>query len=206
MPKAATPMSSHQASRRHNPLEADYLATGVLKHKAPKKKSKNSDEDDDAPGFVDSKASRRILQIGRELNEENEVAPPRPPKESTAFGFDSRVDQEGDEQDGFGEEDVWGDEEEVIEEIDIEPEDLDTFNKFLPTDDDPLLTHGWGGQAAAESEGTGTNLADLILAKIAAHEAGTDPNEGPEAIEEDYEFPPKVVEVYEKYASKPLGG
>jgi essential nuclear protein 1 len=69
--------------------------------------------------------------------------------------------------------------------------------------DDPLLTHGWDGKPSdrAEDQGAaGTNLADLILAKIAEKEAtqgGRQEQYNP--VEEDYELPPKVVEVYTKY-------
>lgn len=53
-----------------------------------------------------------------------------------------------------------------------------------------------------EEEGQGTNLADLILEKIAAHEAAQAENSviqvgGPS--EDAIELPAKVVEVYSKY-------
>ncbi len=189
--------------RRHNPLEDDYLATGPLRTKAPKRKAKGDGEDgegDNGAHYIDSKSSRQILKIGRELAEENDVAPPRPPIETDAFGFDSRFGAEDDDvEDGF-EDEVWGDEDEVVEEIEVEPEDLETFNKFLPIDEDPLLTNGWPGQAPAtqEEQGPGTNLADLILAKIAAKESGQDHVEDMRAVDDEYELPPKVVEVYTK--------
>ncbi|KAH8681492.1 Bystin-domain-containing protein [Xylariales sp. PMI_506] len=195
MPKATTPTSGRQG-RRHNPLEDDLVATGPLRTKAPKRKSKKDDEEEEH--YIDAKASKKILQIGRELMEENDVAPPRPPTESNAFGFDSRFDNELDDNDAFGDEEAWGDDDEEVEEIEIEPEDLDTFNKFLPTDDDPLLKNGWGGQDLQQTDGGSLNLADLILAKIAAHEAGNDASGEAGPVDEDYELPPKVVEVYTK--------
>lgn len=204
MPKATTPTSMRQG-RRHNPLEEDYLANGLLRNKAPKRKSGDGEGADGQNGehYIDSKASRQILKIGRELAEENDVAPPRPPIESDAFGFDSRFEAEDDDNDAAGglEDEVWGDEDEVVEEIEVEPKDLEMFNKFLPTDEDPLLTNGWPGQASASQEeqgGGGTNLADLILAKIAARESGQDRGEDMRAVDDDYELPPKVVEVYTK--------
>ncbi|KAI2468922.1 Bystin-domain-containing protein [Annulohypoxylon bovei var. microspora] len=196
MPKATTPTSAHHP-RRHNPLEDDLVATGPLRTKAPKRKSKGGD-DEEQENYIDSKASKKILRIGRELAEEVDVAPPRPPKESNAFGFDSRFDEDDEDKEAFEDEEVWGDEDEIVEEIEIEPEDLDTFNKFLPPDDDPLLTHGWGGQAPAEEQGSGTNLADLILARIAQHEAGQDGVQETGPVDDDYELSPKVVEVYTK--------
>lgn len=186
--------------RRHNPLEDDLLATGPLRAKAPKRKSRDAEEEQD--NYVDSKASKKILKIGRELAEEIDVAPPRPPTESNAFGFDSRFDSDGEEDNqAFEDADVWGDEDEIVDEVEIEPEDLDTFNKFLPTDDDPLLTNGWGGQGSTEEQGPGTNLADLILARIAQHEAGQDGGQELGPVEDDYELSPKVVEVYTKYVA-----
>lgn len=59
-------------------------------------------------------------------------------------------------------------------------------------------------QATAKSgteEGEGTNLADLILEKIAAHEAtqtGQPTVQGGGPPEEAIELPAKVVEVYSK--------
>jgi essential nuclear protein 1 len=197
MPKATTPTSMRHG-RRHNPLEDDLVATGPLRAKAPKRKSKAAGEDQEQDHYIDSKASKQILKIGRELAEENDVAPPRPPTESNAFGIDSRFESGEDDTGEFEDEEVWGDEDEVVEEIEIEPDDLDTFNKFLPEDEDPLLTHGWGGEAPQEDQGGATNLADLILARIAAHEAGHDKGQEMAAVDDDYELPPKVVEVYTK--------
>jgi hypothetical protein len=71
------------------------------------------------------------------------------------------------------------------------------FNKFLPTaNEDPLFSGGRN-----EEGGQGTNLADLILEKIAAHEAAQvdlpTVHRG-EATEVTAELPAKVVEVYSK--------
>jgi essential nuclear protein 1 len=198
MPKATTPVAAARQGRRHNPLESDLTATVSQKNKAPKRKSRHQDEGDQ---FVDSKASRKILRIGQELadedEEENQVQKP-----NTAFDFESRLeDEDGDELYEDGE--AWGDEEEV-EEIELAPDDLATYSKFFPTTEDPLLRQGWGGatEAEPEDEGPGTNLADLILEKIAAHEAAQAKNGGaqnaPGPVDEDFEIPEKVVEVYTK--------
>lgn len=51
-------------------------------------------------------------------------------------------------------------------------------------------------------DGEVTNLADIILAKIAAHEAGQSGHpvvQGGGLLEEAVELPAKVVEVYSKY-------
>ncbi|KAH9909098.1 Bystin-domain-containing protein [Xylariomycetidae sp. FL2044] len=204
MPKATTPTSARQG-RRHNPLEDDLLATGILRPTKPKRKSKdNTEEEHDS--YVSDKASRQILKIGRELAEENDVAPPRPPVESNAFGFESRGEPEEEDNEPF-EDETWGDEDEVVEEVEIDPEDLDTFKRFLPEEEDPISQHEFWGDAQEPHEeqgggggsGGGTNLADLILAKIAAHEAGAEGGAqemGP--VDEDYELSPKIVEVYTK--------
>ncbi|KAK8105984.1 Bystin-domain-containing protein [Apiospora kogelbergensis] len=200
MPKATTPNSR---KARHDPLENEYLATGILK--APKErksksgKGKNTERED---GFVDAKASRKILQIGRELIEEDESAAPRPPpQEASAFGFDSRFEDEEGNNTFDDDENVWNDEDEDVEEEEIEVDDLATFNKFMPTENqDPLLQHGWPGQEQESAPEQSTNLADLIMAKIAAHESGgatLEPRDlGPP--DEEFELPPKVVEVYSK--------
>ncbi|KAI1426533.1 Bystin-domain-containing protein [Xylaria sp. FL1777] len=201
MPKATTPTSG-----RRRGLEEEYLVgSGLLKNRPSKSKSKSQQDEEEERdnGFIDARTSRKILDIGRQLAEED--APAHRPESSTttggAFGFDSRY--EGEEQDGpYEEEDLWADDDdEIIENVDVDPNDLQTFQQFLPSglDEDPLLTEGpWATTTqvpSGEERGTSTNLADL-LARIAAHEAGED---RPEAIpDEGFELSPKVVEVYSK--------
>ena len=115
MPKATTPLSS--VPRRHNPLSDDLVATGPLRTKSNKRKARR--DDDGGTGFVDSRASRKILKIGQDLAEEEQkeskIALP-----STAFTFESRFDQAS-ESDGDAqqqEEDAWDDEgDDIIEEV-----------------------------------------------------------------------------------------
>ena len=199
MPKATTPTSAARQARRHNPLEDDLTATGPLKSKSSKRKSRHEDEED---RFVDSKASRKILRIGQELADEqdegNQITKP-----NSAFDFESRFEVE-EEEEAFEDAEEWGDEDEVVEEIELAPDDLETFSKFFPTQEDVLLRQGWGGEADDADEGPGTNLADLILEKIAAHEAAQTGKAGttqgiPGPLDDDFEIPPKVVEVYTKY-------
>ncbi|KAK3487748.1 Bystin-domain-containing protein [Neurospora hispaniola] len=220
MPKTTAATSK----RRHNPLEADLVSTGVLKNNSGKKsKNTRADNDEDEQKYVDAKASRNILAMSRSLIEEEEnlrttqnaVSGSAP----SAFEFDpSRFDRNDDEDDKFENDEAWGEEEEEeVEEIEVDATDLETFNQFItPTmNEDPLLTHGWDGKPeGAEEQGQSVNLADLILAKIAEKEAGG-PQGGyrdePGPIDEDYEIPPKVMEVFEKigmilsrYKSGPL--
>jgi essential nuclear protein 1 len=198
MPKATTPIAARQ-ERRHNPLETDILATGPLKAKSGKRKSKHEDQEEK---FVDFKASRKILRIGQELadedEEDNQIQKP-----NAAFDFSSRFEDE-EEDEPFADGEAWGDEEDVLEVDELTPDDQAMFKKFFPSQEDELLRTGWGGGASALEEGPGTDLAALILEKIAEHEAaqarknGGDQG-GPGPIDDDYEIPPKVVEVYTKY-------
>jgi essential nuclear protein 1 len=202
MPKATSSVAEARQLRRHNPLEDDLLATGPLRSKPSKRKSGKQDDSED--NFVDSRASRNILRIGQELADEEEEAQ-RIPKPNIAFDFNSRLEDE-DQDVGFEDEEEWGDEDEIVEEVELAPEDLETFSKFFPVQEDPLLRQGWGGAEEEPDYEQGTNLADLILAKIAAHEAAqegqniTAQPRGGGNIDENYELPPKVVEVYTKYA------
>ncbi|KAI0535681.1 Bystin-domain-containing protein [Xylaria digitata] len=199
MPKATTPT----AGRRRG-LEEEYLVgSGLLKSRPSKSKSKSKSQQDDEEerenNFVDARASRKILDIGRQLTEEDTPARQTEPTTIAAFGFDSRFEGEGRDEE-YEEEELWADDDnDIIEHVDVDPDDLQTFQQFLPSGfDDPLLTEGpWATttQEPSEERGTSTNLADL-LARIAAHEAGED---RPEAIpDEDFQLSPKVVEVYSK--------
>ncbi len=75
------------------------------------------------------------------------------------------------------------------------------FNRFMPsTTADPLIQSITNEE---REEGQGTNLADLILEKIAAHEAAQTREpviQGGGIPEDAVELPAKVVEVYSKYA------
>lgn len=187
--------------RRHNPLEDDIVATGVLKTKSGKRKSKDADGETQE-GFVDSRASRNILRMGREFADEEEANKPKPPPvEADNFGYDSRFDEAEEEQDKVyaDDDDAWGDEEDEVEEIEVDPEDLETYKKFMPdAEQDDLIKHGWDRKPSGgdEEDEEPVNLADLILAKIAAHEAGESGK--PQEPDDNYELPPKVVEAYTK--------
>ncbi|QSZ32298.1 hypothetical protein DSL72_001872 [Monilinia vaccinii-corymbosi] len=200
MPKVMTPKELARAGRRHNPLEDDLTASGPLKTKSGKRKSRNEHEGEN---FVDSKSSRRILKIGQELADEVE-AESKAAKPNAAFNFDSRFEDEEDEPE-FGEEDgeEWGDDDEVPELVELAPEDRDTFGKFFPAEDDPsqMLKESWGGADEADQEGQGTDLTALILERIAQFEAkqSGQPGAGSAGPQDDGFFVhPKVLEVYTK--------
>lgn len=211
--------------RRHNPLEDDLVATGLLKNKGGKQSKRERDENDEQ-AYVDAGASRKILALSRSLKEEEEelrAAEAAAARGSgpSAFDFDpSRFERPAEqEEDEYANEEEWGDEDEVVEEIEVDAADLETFNQFVKPsmNEDPLLQHGWDGKPDGEEEqmgGGGTDLAALILAKIAEKEAAESGNmmrDSPGPVDDDYEVPPKVQEVYTKigmilsrYKSGPL--
>ena len=81
---------------------------------------------------------------------------------------------------------------------DVDANDLDLYNRFMPTNDELAVQPVHGGNDQADK---GANLADLILEKIAAHEAAT--ARAPNGAADDppgdaIELPAKVVEVYSK--------
>ncbi|KAI4199458.1 MAG: hypothetical protein LQ350_004599 [Teloschistes chrysophthalmus] len=198
-PSRAGSVSSRK-SRRHNPLSEDLASTGPLRERSKKRKLKADDEEE---RFVDSKSSRKILKIGQDLVDEvgGEVKVQIP---NSAFDFESRFGDEDEPTEAAeDDEEAWGDEEDdvVAEEIEVDPNDVSLFNKFMPstTSGDHMLepTQYRNG----EPEGQTTNLADLILEKIAAHEStqnGQPMVQGGGPPLEAVELPAKVVEVYSK--------
>ncbi|KAL5335675.1 Bystin-domain-containing protein [Aspergillus crustosus] len=220
MPKVTSSRAA-AAARRHNPLAEDILGTGHLRTAPTKKNKRNSngeEEQEEGERFVDAKTSRRILQIGQELADEEDAEQKAMRGAKTeqmyrAFDFESRFEDDdvfSDDEEKFND-NQWDDEDEV-EEIEIDPNDLDMFHKFVPRgDEDPIFN-----PSGPETRGQTTNLADLILEKIAEHEAKQAGLTGPiiqgGGLPEDaVQIPAKAVEVYEKvgmilsrYKSGPL--
>lgn len=200
MPKA--PKSPALREQRHNPLAEEYAPSDPWKNKAPRRQKRNkSDKEEDEQKYVDSKSSRKILEIGRELEEEDarENMARRPQKANPAFDFETRMGEDvmdsGDDRNSdVEEEDEWAEDDEEVEEVEIDVNDLAAWNKFIPTDDPSTI---WTGEEAQPS-GQGTDLAALILEKIAAHEAGGEVQQpdiqGGGAPEDAIELPAKVVE------------
>ena len=174
--------------RHQQPLDRDILASGPLRTRSKKRKAKR--DEDENEGYIDSRTSRKILKIGAELEEEEQKSRVTA-KPNIAFTFDSRIEDDDIEDEPNNEDDEgWGDEEEEVEVDEIDPQDLATYNKFIPSGEEPTLDL----KARPPAEGEGTNLADLILQKIALHEeehAQLAPSE--EGAPE--EIPPKVQEV-----------
>jgi essential nuclear protein 1 len=207
--------------RRQRPLEEDLLATGPLRTPSGKRKRPDDKEAGDDESYVDAKSSNKVLRLGRQLIDEEDAreAADAASAHNPALHFRSALADEDDEDDQIGltgdDGEVWGDEENISDEDDhLAPDDLQTFRRFLPEAREPLLEGGWSAAEEREDEedSSGVNLADLILAKIAEHEAGESGEREQHAIdEEDVEVSPKVMEVYSKvgailsrYKSGPL--
>lgn len=199
MPKASK--SPGGRDQRHNPLAEEYAPSDPFKSKPAKRQKRTKDDAVEGQSFVDSKSSRKILEIGRELEEEDERENQvrRPKEANPAFDFESRMGEDDvvvEEVEQFpDDEDAWGEDDEEVEEVEIDADDLAAWNKFIPTDENPIV---WPGEEAQPSR-PGTDLAALILEKIAAHEAGGGEVQHPEiqgggAPEDAIELPAKVVE------------
>ncbi|KAJ5548610.1 hypothetical protein N7513_005844 [Penicillium frequentans] len=218
MPKASS--SRAAAARRHNPLADDISSAGHLRTQTSKKgKRQSQDEENGENGqrFIDAKMSRKILQIGQELADEDAAEQKLAmgavePKSNAAFEFDTRFEEEALSDDENFQNDEWVDDD--VEEAEVNPNDLEMFNNFMPGhEDDPIFNPREQG-----SSGQTTNLADLILEKIAEHEAkmagesvGGPHIQGGGAAEDAVQIPAKAIEVFEKvgmilsrYKSGPL--
>ncbi|KAI9749251.1 MAG: snoRNA-binding rRNA-processing protein [Lichina confinis] len=200
MPKTKSSQSGRDnRPRRHKPLPEDIADTGVFRPVSNKRKSRHDDEADGADNYIDSKASRRIFRIGKELADEDRDDAPDQVK-NTAFGLASRLDQQtgsddegAESDDAWVDEDAWGDGDEDDMERELVPGDLAIFNRFLPSADDTSLR-----LEPRTEEQAGVNLAELILEKINEHEdrqvfVDRDPSAEPEG---GVELPAKVVEAY----------
>ncbi|KAK5681789.1 snoRNA-binding rRNA-processing protein [Elasticomyces elasticus] len=212
MPKTARSNSVARQDRRHNPLSEEY-APSTLKQKSSKKRKQSQTESTTQEGgYVDSKASRRILDLGQDLTAEDDAErlAKRPAVTNSVFdgGFAAPREVVSDDEDGgvgvggeYDEEEVWASEEEV-EEVEVDPGDLEAFNRFNPSFDPATLLQPPPDEANGDvEEGPPTNLADLILEKIAAHEAQSGPTPTPFVrgggdMQDAVELPAKVVEVY----------
>jgi essential nuclear protein 1 len=198
MPKAPKSPGAH--GQRRNPLAEEYAPSDPWKQKSAKRQKRDKDDKDEEQSYVDSKSSRKILDIGRELEEEDEreVKARRAEATNAAFDFETRMGEDDvvvEEVEQLDDEEAWGEDDDEVEEVEIDANDLAAWNKFIPTDDNPIV---WPGEEAQPS-GPGTDLAALILEKIAAHENTDGPVEerqimGGGAPEDAVELPAKVVE------------
>ncbi|KAJ5116524.1 hypothetical protein N7456_000872 [Penicillium angulare] len=221
MPKATS--SRAAAARRHNPLAEDISSAGQLRTQTGKKEKRRPQDGEDGEEaqqqrFIDAKMSRKILQIGQELADEDAAEREltkgaMQPKSNAAFEFDTRFEEEPlSDDENFQNEEEWVDDE--VEQVEVDPNDLDMFNKFMPGHEEDPIFHPRDPAAAGQT----TNLADLILEKIAEHEAklagetvGGPHIQGGGEADDAVQIPAKAIEVYEKvgmilsrYKSGPL--
>ena len=140
MPPSAAP--KHAQS-----LANEFIAGDLPRPKHRKRKSLHDEDGENGTGrelgYVDSKASRKILKLGQDLAEEEnaiqKTSTDQADKQRAAFGFrvpavNELEDDDGEDEnpDQYDDEEAW--EEEVdVEEIEVDPEDLAAFNKFLPS-------------------------------------------------------------------------
>ena len=219
---------SRVASRHHSTTLEQDISTegGRLRTKSITGKRKSrSDEKAAGDGYIDAQSSRKILAIAQDLAEEDErerkiVA--KAISTNPAFDFNSRQEENDTETGGahVDDEDDWlPEDEEQVE--DVDPEDLAVYSKFLPegaefADFAPSLAKLSTSDRKTDNlseehgtiEGQTTNLADLILQRIAEKEAMQDaanPDQprhyvGGGAPEDAVEIPLKVVETFSKIA------
>ncbi|KAK6501111.1 snoRNA-binding rRNA-processing protein [Arthrobotrys musiformis] len=191
MPKDTTKSQSNRQAR-HNPLYEDLTASKTASSKPTRQKRKASKDgrNDTDEGFVDPMLSRKILQLAREQQDELEGEKPtkngKPPVDNFLIPHQGvgEWEDESDEDDDDQYQDEYGDDE-VVEEVRVNEEDEELFNKFLPS----------------TSERPAISLADKILEKIAQHESSLHAkgsHGGMDIDEERAELPPKVIEVYTK--------
>ncbi|KAK6441709.1 snoRNA-binding rRNA-processing protein, partial [Oleoguttula sp. CCFEE 5521] len=99
MPRTSRTQSM-RSDRRHNPLSEEYSPTQPLKQKNSKKRKQPHDTEESQAGYVDAKASRRILDLGQDLTAEDvaEREAGKPAQANSAFTFESRFPVGGEEE------------------------------------------------------------------------------------------------------------
>ncbi|KAI9496436.1 Bystin-domain-containing protein [Zychaea mexicana] len=164
-------------AQRHDPLHAELVDTpdqGIRRKAVRQKFVDRNGQEEVEEEYLDSKMSKRVLKMAREQQEQIEGKPSSATTAAPQFplGFDPSDDEDLDDVDKYGE----------YEELEIEEEDADVLQQFLPTA--PLQKK---------------TLADLIMEKINEKNAMDAQGEGCEGGEEAMpEMNPKVVEVYTK--------
>lgn len=197
--------------QRHDPLMKDLdTAQGTLKKINRKKQAEaeKNDVEEEEEEFVDAKASRKILQLAKEqqdeIAEEETAEREKSNQEGARFKRINYNDSEEEDEDEFAGEDISdfepegefvGEEEEVVE---IDEEDAAMFEQYFKKSED------------FNSMGGSYNLADKIMASIReketelAHndvdmdgnEAGEDGHEHNERPMDGVELPEKVIRAY----------
>ncbi|KAH3683432.1 hypothetical protein WICPIJ_005589 [Wickerhamomyces pijperi] len=189
--------SKTQDKQRHDPLYRDLTTQGGnlrTKARGAKKQEKNEDEE-----YIDSAASRKILQLAKEQQEELEREEREALKENSKFNFGRAYEQEEESDDEFDQEDEenyddisdfgGSDEEFQFDEDDLNEEDARLFEQYLQQTQ-PAKEFGTDGQSY--------NLADKIMASIREKEQQFEQtNES--KVEKPVDavlLPPKVIAAY----------
>ncbi|KAG8816684.1 snoRNA-binding rRNA-processing protein [Serendipita sp. 399] len=187
--------------QRHDPLHVEIDADERLQKygnvtRPGKRKSAKKSDNEESETLLDSKTSRKILQLARDQQEELEL------KEELAVDIseEKRIQKPQyrdavltESEDEDGEVPDAPSDEEVYEEIDIDEEDLNALDKFLPSDVTERKT-----------------LADIIFEKLQEAENGEQepqvrfekgtrpPPDSFKPLDPTAGLDPKVVEVYTK--------
>ncbi|EPX71126.1 bystin family U3 and U14 snoRNA associated protein [Schizosaccharomyces octosporus yFS286] len=209
MPKAPKPRLQHAPLYKDI---ADSSETGILRQKSSKQKKGR--ENVDRNGYMDAKASKRVLQLAREqqeeLEQEESEGKPRSLTEEVGYPqssyekdtLENPVIEPRDEDDDSDQSDAASNasdseefgEDDEYEELDIDETDRKLFDKFFPESNDQ--------EKSDAPEEQSTNLSDLIMQKISEAEARSRGEHIPTAEEEEEEamppLPPKVIEVFSK--------
>ncbi|KAI9145125.1 Bystin-domain-containing protein [Paraphysoderma sedebokerense] len=181
MGKSAIP--KYAKTQRHDPLylqiqkDVDVSAEGPRRVRTKEGRSKKLKENED---YVDSKISKKILEIAKEQQDElRDDAGEKPvaAQRTHVFGKQLQVDSED-------EEDVTVEYEETEEWADYEDDMLE-----ISEQDQALLEQFFPSQPKERQ-----NLADIISAKLQEHEQNFTPEEKATSLGMN----PKVVEVYSK--------
>ncbi|ODQ78040.1 hypothetical protein BABINDRAFT_66069 [Babjeviella inositovora NRRL Y-12698] len=165
---------------------------GHLRTKTSKKKAKLNRKDDDElnQGFIDATQSRKILQLAKEQQEEveeEENDTSVQPKPAFGASFLER-EESSDEEDYENISDFGGSDDEYEvdeEEVEIDEKDAAMFDSYFQNNQQ---FDGLGGAY---------NLADKIMAKIQAKEAGASAPAPMERPTDRVLLPPKVIRAYE---------
>lgn len=180
--------SSRNKKQRHDPLLKDLdAAQGTLKKvnkwKVAKGEAAKNDAGKGEDGYIDSKASRKILQLAKEQQDEiegEELAESEKSKQLEArFTTMSYNDEDEDEDEEEFEEDISdfepeGDYKEEEEVVEIDEEDAAMFEQYFKTSND------------FNSLGGSYNLADKIMASIKEKESQIGDMQDDEPIANEY--------------------
>ncbi|RHZ76042.1 hypothetical protein Glove_208g38 [Diversispora epigaea] len=176
---------TEQSKERHNPLSVQLTEDNTVnkKHTRAKFSERNlrKDKEDE---FVDPSLSRKILEIAKEQQEELEAENQEYEEEkikkiskSRSVTFSSIINDDDESDQDYS---ASGDENECdYEELEIDQEDQEVLNKFLPS----------------TQKKKKTTLADIIMKKIESQ--NLDKSTSTEKLQSPI-MNPKIVEVYSK--------